>query len=143
MTRLAGRLADGVMFGDLTIHREASYYEARRGLAWRTQIVPPWHGLADIVDEATAQVVRENFEAFAKAFWTRSGTIEGVPAELVSRLIQLVSSAGDYGEIEGEVERYKALERAGFTDLALKVFDEPMGAVKTICERVVSRLSGA
>jgi len=143
MTRLAGRLADGVMFGDLTIHREASYYEARRGLAWRTQIVPPWHGLADIVDEATAQVVRENFEAFAKAFWTRSGKIEGVPAELVSRLIQLVSSAGDYGEIKGEVERYKALERAGFTDLALKVFDEPMGAVKTICERVVSRLSGA
>lgn len=177
MTRLAGRVADGVVFGDLTIHRaaevmaniraglakrtvppadfrvvnywawhikpdrEASFYEARRGLAWRTQIVPPWHGLEHIVDEQAARVVRDNFEAFAKAFWTRSGRIEGVPAELVSRLIALVSSAGDYGDIDRELERYAALERARFTDLALKVFDEPMQALQVICKRVVPALA--
>lgn len=179
MTRLAGRLADGAMFGDLTIQRaaevmdnlragfekrtalpadfrvinywawhikadrEASYYEARRGLVWRTQIVPPWHGLDHIVDADTATVVRDNFEAFARAFWTRSGKIDGVPPELVSRLIQLVSSAGDPTDIDGEIERYAALARAGFTDLALKVFDEPMAALKLICERVVPRFEAA
>lgn len=179
MTRLAGRLADGVMFGDLTIHRAAevmeniragmakrerqpadfrvvnywawhikqdrehSLYEARRGLVWRTQIVPPWHGLAHILPPEEAQLVRDHFEDFARAFWTRSGKIENVPAELVSRLIRLVSSSGDHGDIDGEIERYAELARAGFTDLALKVFDEPMAALEVICERVVPRLAVA
>ena len=67
--------------------------------------------------------------------------IEGVPAELVDYLIASVCSAGDYGDIDREVERYRAYEKAGFTDLALKIFDDPMDSVKTICERVVPRLA--
>ena len=44
---------------------------------------------------------------------------------------------GDFDDIDGEIERYRKYEQAGFTDLVLKIFDEPMAAVKTICERVV------
>ena len=179
MTRVAGRCADGAVFGDLTIHRAAevmanlragrqrreepaadfrvvnywawhikkdrehSLWEARRSLVWRTQIVPPFHGLDLIVDAPTAQLVRDNFENFARAYWTRSGNIEGVPPALVEHLIGAVSSSGDYAAIEGELERYAALGQAGFTDLALKIFDEPMDSLKLICERVVPRFAGS
>jgi hypothetical protein len=48
-----------------------------------------------------------------------------------------VSSSGDFGDIEREVERYRKMERAGLTDLALRVFDEPFDALRTIRERVI------
>ena len=117
--------------------REKSMFEARRELAWRAQVVPPFHGLDLILDEDKVQLVKDNFNNFAKAYYTRSGEIEGVPKELVDYLIGAVSSSGDYGDIDGEIERYRELEKAGFTDLALKIFDEPMDALKVICDRVV------
>ena len=49
--------------------------------------------------------------------------------------------SGNYDAIDRELERYKEFERVGLTDLALRVFDEPMGAVKVIAERVVPQLS--
>lgn len=67
--------------------------------------------------------MRGNSESFAKAYWARSVHIEGGAPELVSRLVELVSSAEDHGDIDQE------LERAGFTNLALKVFDESMEAL--------------
>jgi alkanesulfonate monooxygenase SsuD/methylene tetrahydromethanopterin reductase-like flavin-dependent oxidoreductase (luciferase family) len=138
MTRMGARVADGMMFGDLTIHRaaevmanieagaakrgqpaddfrignywawhvkkdrERSMYEARRSLVWRTQLVPPFHGLDLLLEEDEAQLVRDNFDNFAKA---------------------------------------RELEKAGFTDLALKIFDDPMDNVQTICERVIPNVA--
>ncbi len=116
-------------------------YEARRSLAWRTQVVPPFHGLDLILEQDDVQLVKDNFDNFAKAYYTRSGQIDGVPPELVEYLIHAVASAGDYGDIDRELERYSELERAGFTDLALKIFDDPMDGLKTICERVVPKFA--
>jgi alkanesulfonate monooxygenase SsuD/methylene tetrahydromethanopterin reductase-like flavin-dependent oxidoreductase (luciferase family) len=177
MTRMGARVADGMMFGDLTIHRaaevmanieagaakraqpaddfrignywawhikkdrERSMYEARRSLVWRTQLVPPFHGLDLLLEEDEAQLVRDNFDNFAKAYYTRSGEIDGVPQELVDYLVGAVSSAGDYDDIDRELERYRELEKAGFTDLALKIFDDPMDNVQTICERVIPNVA--
>ena len=121
--------------------REQSMYKARRSLAWRTQVVPPFHGLDLILEQDDVQLVKDNFDNFAKAYYTRSGQIDGVPPELVEYLIHAVASAGDYGDIDRELERYSELERAGFTDLALKIFDDPMDGLKTICERVVPKFA--
>ena len=82
-------------------------------------------------------IIKFNFNNIAKAYYTRSGQIDGVPKGLVNNLIGAVSSSGDYGDIDGEIERYRELEKAGFTDLALKIFDDPMDALKVICDRVV------
>ena len=177
MTRMGARVADGMQFGDLTIHRapevmaniqagmakraqpaedfrignywawhikqdrEKSMYEARRSLVWRTQLVPPFHGLDLLLEEDEVQLVKDNFDNFVKAYYTRSGEIDGVPKKLVEYLIGAVSSAGDYGDIDRELERYNELARAGFTDLALKIFDDPMVNVKTICERVIPNVA--
>ena len=61
--------------------------------------------------------------------------------ELVQRLIDAVSSSGDNDDIDREIERYRAMERAGLTDLALRVFEDPLDSLKTIKERVIPHFS--
>lgn len=117
--------------------KKASLFEARRSVAWRTQLIPPFHGLDLILDEPDLTFIKEHYQNFAKASWDGSGNIEGVPKELVDYIISTICSAGDYDDIDGELERYRKYAEAGFTDLVLKIFDEPMDAIKTVCERVV------
>jgi len=121
--------------------REASMHEARVGLFARAEVIPPHIGLDHLLDAEEAQLVRDNFQNFLMAGVTGSGKIKGVPAELVQRLIDEVSSSGDYDDIDREVERYREFERAGLTDLALRVFDDPMGGLQTIKERVIPHFS--
>jgi len=121
--------------------REASMYEARCGLFARAEVIPPHIGLDHLLDKEEAQLVRDNFRNFLTAGVTGTGEIKGVPAELVQRLIDEVSSSGDYGDIDREVERFREFERAGLTDLALRVFDDPMGGLQTIKERVIPHFS--
>lgn len=121
---------------------EASMFEARCQLFARAEVIPPNIGLDhlvhdNVVSAEEAQLVRDNFPKFIMAMIDGSGTIKGIPEDLVQRLIDEVSSSGDYDAIDREVERYRDFERAGLTDLALRVFDDPMGAVKTINERIV------
>ena len=117
--------------------REASLFEARRSVAWRTQLIPPFHGLDLLFDEPDLTFIKDHYTNFQKAAYTGTGNIEGVPKELADRVIASVCSTGDYDDIDRELERYRACADAGFTDLVLKIFDEPMAAVRTICERVV------
>ena len=122
--------------------RDASLHEARSQLFARAEVIAPNIGLdhlveEDVVTEAEARLVRDNFKSFIMAYLDGSGKIKGVPEDLVQRLIDAVSSAGDFDDIDREIERYREFERAGLTDLALRVFDDPMVAVKTIRERVM------
>ena len=121
--------------------REASLAEARRSVAWRTQLIPPFHGLDLLLDEPDLTFVKEHYANFQKAAYTGTGNIEGVPKALADQVIDSVCSTGDYSDIDRELERYHAYANAGFTDLVLKIFDEPMAAVKTICERIVPALA--
>jgi 5,10-methylenetetrahydromethanopterin reductase len=117
--------------------RDASMHEARVGLFARAEVIPPHIGLDHLLDEDEAQLVRDNYKNFLIAGVTGSGKIEGVPPELVQRLIDHVSSSGDYGDIDREIERFRAMEKAGLTDLALRVFDDPWESLEVIAERVV------
>ena len=121
--------------------REQSMYEARCKLFSRAEVIPPHIGLDHLLDADEAQLVRDNFRNFLMADVTRSGEIKGVPPELVQRLINELSSSGDFADIDREVERYREFERAGLTDLALGVFDEPMAALHVIRDRVIPHFS--
>jgi len=116
-------------------------HEARVGLFARAEVIPPHIGLDHLLDAEEAQFVRDNYRNFLVAGVTGTGDIKGVPADLVQRLIDAVSSSGDYGDIDREVERYREMERAGLTDLALRVFDDPMDGLKTIKEHVIPHFS--
>ena len=117
--------------------REASLHEARVGLFARAEVIPPHIGLDHLLDEDEAQLVRDNYKNFLIAGVTGSGVIKGVPPDLVQRLIDHVSSSGDYGDIDREIERFRAMEKAGLTDLALRVFDDPWDSLALIAERIV------
>jgi 5,10-methylenetetrahydromethanopterin reductase len=117
--------------------RKESMHEARCKLFARAEVIPPHIGLDHLLDAADAQLVRDNFRNFLMADVTGSGEIKGVPPELVQRLIDEVSSSGDLDDLDREIERYKAFEHAGLTDLALRVFDDPMDSLQIIKERVI------
>jgi hypothetical protein len=121
--------------------REQSMYEARRKLFARAEVIPPNIGLDHLLAADEAQIVRDNFRNFLMADVTGSGEIKGVPPELVQRLIDAVSSAGDINDIDREIERYKQFEQAGITDLAIRVFDEPFEALKMISQHVIPHFS--
>ncbi len=118
-------------------NREASMHEARVGLFARAEVIPPHIGLDHLLEPDEAQLVRDNYRNFLIAGVTKTGDIKDVPPELVQKLIDNVSSSGDYGDIDREVERFKAMERAGLTDLALRVFDNPWESLETIRTRVM------
>ena len=121
--------------------REQSLHEARSGLFARAEIIPPHIGLDHLLEPDEAQFVRDHFNNFMQASRDGSGEIKDVPPELVQRIIDAVSSTGDYDDIDREIERYKKFERAGLTDLALRIFDKPFEALAVIEERVIPHFS--
>jgi 5,10-methylenetetrahydromethanopterin reductase len=114
-----------------------SMYEARRELVFRGQLLPPLYDMLPYVTPEERQLVIDKWQNFAKAYWTRSGVIEDVPPALVERLIAAFSSAGGLDAIDGQVERLKAFERAGLTEISIRLFDEPMAGLKILAERVL------
>jgi 5,10-methylenetetrahydromethanopterin reductase len=121
--------------------RAQSMHEARCKLFSRAEIIPPHIGLEHLLNPEEAQLVRDNFRNFLMADVNGSGEIKGVPPELVQRLIDAVSSSGDFDDIDREIERYREFERGGVTDLAIRVFDEPMAALQMIKDRVMPHFS--
>ena len=116
-------------------------HEARVGLFARAEVIPPHIGLDHLLDAEEAQLVRDNFKNFMMAGVAGSGEIKDVPPELVQRIIDAVSSSGDFDDIDREIERYREMERAGLTDLALRVFEDPMDSLITIKERIIPQFS--
>ena len=119
--------------------REVSMYEARRELIWRGAIAAKYaHEIRPYChDEDEVQLVIDNWDNLFKAFWTRSGKIEGLPADLVNRLIGGLSSAGNLDDLDRERERIQAFADSGLTELALRLFDEPMQGLELIGQHVL------
>jgi len=122
--------------------KDVSMYEARRELIWRGAVVAKYaHDIAPHVDgDDEVQAVIDNWDNFFKAFWTRSGRIDGISEDIVNKLIAGMSSAGDLTAIEAEVERYQAFRDSGLTELSIRLFDEPMEGLKILGEHVLPAL---
>ncbi|MCZ6517486.1 MAG: LLM class flavin-dependent oxidoreductase [Gammaproteobacteria bacterium] len=120
--------------------REVAMYEARRELIFRGSMLPPFT-LHHFLDEDEEKLVIDQWNAIAKAFWTRSGVIEGVPEPLVEKLVAELSSVGTLDDIDYQIERFKKFEAGGLTDIAIRLFDDPMDGLKMIGERVVPEFS--
>ena len=116
--------------------RDVSMYEARRELIWRGSLLPPF-SLSPFLEPDEEKLVIEHWMDFMKAFFTRSGQIDGVPESIVNHLIAELSSAGTGDDIDAEIERYRQFAAAGVTDLAIRLFDDPMDGLRMIGERVV------
>lgn len=120
--------------------REKSLHEARRKLFSRAEMLPPYIGLDHLLAPDEAQIVKDNFQNMIMADITGSGEIKGMPPELVQRIIDEICSAGDFADLDREIERFRAMAAGGITDLALRVFDEPFTGLEVIAERVIPAL---
>jgi alkanesulfonate monooxygenase SsuD/methylene tetrahydromethanopterin reductase-like flavin-dependent oxidoreductase (luciferase family) len=121
--------------------RQASLHEARRKLFSRAELLPPYIGLDHLLEADEAQIVKDNFRNFLMADVTGSGEIKNVPPELVDKLIANVCSAGGLDALDHQIERFRQMEAAGVTDLAIRVFDDPFAALKIIAEHVIPHFS--
>ena len=116
---------------------ERSMYEARRELVFRGEMLPPKYDMLPYVTEDERALVIEKWQNFAKAFWTRSGVIEDVPEDIVNRLIAGCASAGGLDAIDAQIERFRVFEKAGLTELSIRLFDDPMDGLKIVAEHVL------
>ena len=117
-------------------------HEARRELIWRGAVISKEE---DILRKYThgddeLNIIMDNWENFRKASWTRSGNIEGVPEDLVNRMIAGMSSAGDMQNLDSEIERFRQFKEQGLTELSLRLHDDPMEALELIGEHVLPAL---
>ncbi len=117
-------------------------YEARRELIWRGAVIGKEEDILRkfINDESELDIIMDNWDNFRKACWTRSGNIEGVPDDLVNRMITGLSSAGDMSDLETELDRFRQFKQSGLTELSLRLHDDPMEGLRLIGTHVLPAL---
>ncbi|NCF63988.1 MAG: LLM class flavin-dependent oxidoreductase [Gammaproteobacteria bacterium] len=115
--------------------------EASIWLAVRATLFPPY--LEDVLDEDEAKVVNENISAFVKAFHTKSPVIEGVPDEIVDKLVARATSASSLDNIDTEIERFRQFKAAGLTEMALRIYENPEQTIRVLGEHIVPALADA
>jgi 5,10-methylenetetrahydromethanopterin reductase len=119
--------------------RKEGYRESRRELAWRARKLDP-ELLAHVLDPEEVKLVRDNYDKCVAAWFDRSGRIAGMPEEVPNRLCEYFTSTGGLEDLEREIERFRLFARAGLTEVALRLHDDPMEALEIIGEHVVSAL---
>jgi 5,10-methylenetetrahydromethanopterin reductase len=113
--------------------------EARIWLCVRGTIYPDY--IRDVCDEDEARIVTDNIGSFAKAYYNKTPEIEGVPDEIVNKIVALGTSASSLDNIDTEVERFKSFAAAGLNEIALKVYGDPEQAIRDIGEHIVPALN--
>jgi 5,10-methylenetetrahydromethanopterin reductase len=118
--------------------QEEAHREARIYLAVRGTIYPDY--IRDVVDDDEAAIVTAHENAFMKAYMQKSPDIEGVPDEILTKIVDGGVSASPLSEIDREIERMQAFKDAGLTQIALCVYSNPERAIRTIGEHLVPAL---
>ena len=118
---------------------EVARREARRELVIRGWLAEPW--LQATLSDEDARVVQDNMEHFLKAYREKTGIIDGVPERIVDRLIDQLSCTGDLSSVDEQIDKLKVFASGGFTEIALRVHDDPYASIQLIGEQVVPAVS--
>ena len=113
--------------------------EARREVVWRG-VLEPWYTEAFLSAEEAA-FVQNHFGAFLQAFMQRTHFIEGVPDDLVDRLVDNLTFTGGLDAVDRVVSHLKAFEKAGLDEVALRLHDDPEDALRLIGEHLIPAMN--
>jgi len=119
--------------------RERSYAEARRELIIRGWLERDW--LEPYLSEKETEAILKNRWPFLKAWVERHGNIEGVPPHVTEKLVEELSLAGDLNDLDRHIEKLHHFSDAGFTEIALRIHEDPADSIKLIGSRVLPALS--
>ncbi len=118
--------------------KEEAYKEARIWLAVRGTIYDKY--IRDVVSDEEAKIVEENIWSFINAYQIKSDVIEGVPDEILNKIIEHGTSASTIAEIDREVERMREFKRNGLTEIAIRIYDDPEKSIRLIGEKIAPAL---
>ncbi|MDH5275332.1 MAG: LLM class flavin-dependent oxidoreductase [Gammaproteobacteria bacterium] len=118
--------------------REAAQAEARTYLMARGTIWEPY--IHDVVTPDEATVVARHYPAFVRAYDRRSPDIQGVPEDILAKIVERGVSASAVADIDFEIERLREMHRAGVTGVVLCLYNDAAEAIRVIGERVVPAL---
>jgi len=116
--------------------RAEAFRESRRELPWRARKLDP-ELLAHVLSPDEIRIVRDNYANYVAAYFDRSGNPKGVPEDISNRLASYFTSTGGLEDLDREIERFKLFGKAGLTEIALRLHDDPMDGLKIIGEKVV------
>ncbi len=119
--------------------RKEGYRESRRELAWRARKLDPLL-LAHVLNPEEVQLVRDHYDDCVAAWFDRSGHIKNMPESIPNRLCEYFTSTGGLEDLDREIERFRMFGRAGLTEVALRLHDDPMDGLRIIGEHVVPKL---
>jgi len=119
--------------------REACHREARTYLAVRGTIYPDYIG--DVVGDDEAKIVAQHIGSFLRAYQQKSPEIEGIPDDILEKIVDHGVSASTVDEIDREVERFREFRDAGLTEIALCIYSDPADAIRLIGEKLVPALA--
>ena len=118
--------------------KATSFREGARELIIRGWLERPW--VEPFLSPEETELVLSNKTAFLNAYRDRSGNVVGVPEEIVHTLVEGLSCAGDLDDIDRHVEKLQQFAAAGFTEIALRLHDDPADAIEMIGSRVLPAL---
>ncbi|MCL4779585.1 MAG: LLM class flavin-dependent oxidoreductase [Gammaproteobacteria bacterium] len=118
--------------------REASFRESRRELLIRGWLEREW--LEAFLSAEETEFVLANRSAFRKAYHARDGVVNGIPADVVQRLVDGLSCAGDLSDLDRHVERLREFRAGGLSEIALRLHDNPADSIRMLGEKVLPRL---
>jgi alkanesulfonate monooxygenase SsuD/methylene tetrahydromethanopterin reductase-like flavin-dependent oxidoreductase (luciferase family) len=121
--------------------RARSLAEARRELIIRGWLEKDW--LEPYLDADDVQLVLQNRWPFFRAWVERHGNIDDIPSHIVDTLVNELSLAGDYNDIDRHLERLQQFAAAGFTEIALRIHENPDESIHLLADRVLPKLAGA
>ncbi len=118
--------------------RETSMREARRELITRA-LLEEWY-LRSFMSEADMAIVRDNMQAFYKAYRAKSHIIEGVPDSILATLVDNLTIAGDLDDLDARISELQDYVATGITELCFRVHDDPAFAIRLIGEKIAPAL---
>jgi len=116
----------------------ASMREARRELILRGYLGEQY--FRPFLSDDEIQLMLANFQPFLDAFMKGTDVIEGVPEDLVNKMIDNISFAGGLDAIDKAIATLNEFADIGLTEIALRVHDDPADAIRLIGEQVIPKL---
>ena len=119
--------------------REEAVREARRKL-WVRGMLEHWY-LSTFLTEDECRLVEENMAGVIKAYVSDSPVIEGIPEYILEAMVDKLTFTGAVADLDGLMERIKEFERAGVTEMGLRLYDDPEESIRLLGEQVLPALN--
>ncbi len=114
---------------------DASAAEGRRELIIRAWLSPDW--LRPFLTPDENAFVQAHKRVFVAAYRKKSPVLDGIPDDLVRKLIEGLTISGTTDNFEPVLARIRDFAATGLDELALRLHDDPARSIRIIGERVV------